>query len=114
MKNSLCCAFHPVVRTWLLIVALLGEAAPLAAQETEPLTLSGVVKQVLTTHPLTQASLERVNVAVGLARQARAYPNPSFTFTNNDFTFERTYAFSQPLEWPFKRDYRIGVAESEK
>jgi len=49
-----------------------------------------------------------------MTRQARAYTNPTFTFTNSEFIFERTYSLTQPLEWPFKRTYRIGVAEAEE
>src|SRR6476620_8882174 len=73
---------------WLIAMPLLWLASRSLAQETESLTLPGVVQRVLATHPLTQAAQARVQTAVGLARQARAYVNPSFTFTNNDFTFE--------------------------
>ncbi|MBI3303379.1 MAG: TolC family protein [Deltaproteobacteria bacterium] len=78
------------------------------------MTLQEVVRQVLSVHPLTQAARARVQAALGMARQARAYSNPAFTFTNNDFSFERTYGLTQSLEWPFKRTYRIGVAEAEE
>ena len=64
------------------------------------MTLQEVVKQVLTVHPLTQAAQARVETALEMARQARAYPNPAFTFTHNDFTHERTYGLSQMFEWP--------------
>src|SRR5262249_25039143 len=112
MKNTSRRVLRPVAVFWLIAAPWLWQAPQALAQETESLTLTGVVQRVLAAHPLTQAAQARVQTAVGQARQARAYANPSFTFTNNDFTFERTYAFSQPLEWPFKRDYRIGVAES--
>src|SRR5262249_22308350 len=84
------------------------------AQEDQSFTLPEIVKQVLAVHPLTQAAQARVTAALGMVRQARAYPNPAFTFTNNDFTFERTYSLTQPFEWPFKRTYRIGVAQAEE
>ena len=73
-----------------------------------------MVRQVLAAHPLTQAARARVQAALGMTRQARAYTNPTFTFTNSEFIFERTYSLTQPLEWPFKRTYRIGVAEAEE
>jgi len=86
----------------------------LLAQEEGALTLQQVVSQVLAVHPLTQAARARVQAALGMVRQARAYANPAFTFTNNEATEERTYGLTQSLEWPFKRTYRIGVAEAEE
>src|SRR6266704_820959 len=85
----------------------------LLAQEEGALTLQQVVSQVLAVHPLTQAARARVQAALGMVRQARAYANPAFTFTNNEATEERTYGLTQSLEWPFKRTYRIGVAEAD-
>lgn len=38
----------------------------------------------------------------------------AFTFTNNAFTIERSYGFTQSLEWLFKRTYRISVAQAEE
>jgi len=86
----------------------------LLAQEERALTLQEVVSQVLAVHPLTQAAHARVKAALAMVHQARAYANPSFTFTNNEATEERSYGFIQPIEWPFKRTYRIGVAEAEE
>lgn len=88
--------------------------SPILAQEVRTLTLQEAVRQVLAVHPLTQVAQARVKAALGTVRQAQAYPNPSFAFTNNDFTFERTYGFTQSFEWPLKRTYRIGVAEAEE
>jgi len=70
--------------------------------------------QVLAVHPLTQAAQARVEAALGMARQARAYPNPSFAFANNNFALERTYGLTQSVEWPFRRTYRIGVAQADE
>ena len=98
----------------LIVLPGLWLPSPLPAQEEDALTLQSVVSQVLAAHPLTQAAQARVQAALGMVRQARAYPNPAFTFTNNDFTFERTYGLTQSLEWPFKRNYRVGVAEAEE
>ena len=98
----------------LLLLFSLSFPCSLPAQEAETLTLSGIVRQVLTAHPRTQAAQARVQAALGMARQARAYPNPAFTFTNNDFALERSYGLTQSLEWPFKRNYRVGVAEAEE
>jgi len=71
------------------------------------------VQQVLTEHPLSQAAQARIQVALGLTRQAGAYPNPEFTFTNNSFVYERTAGLKQVLEWPFKRIYRIDAATAD-
>lgn len=100
----------------LVVIALLliWRSPLLCAQEDQSLTLPEVVRQVLAVHPLNQAAQARVAAALGMARQARAYPNPAFIFTNNDFTFERTYGLTQPLEWPFKRNYRVGIAEADE
>jgi outer membrane protein, heavy metal efflux system len=98
----------------VIALLLIGRSPLLYAQEDQSFTLPEVVKQVLAVHPLTQAAQARVTAALGMVRQARAYPNPAFTFTNNDFTFERTYSLTQPFEWPFKRTYRIGVAQADE
>lgn len=92
----------------------LSTSLALRAQEEEVLNLPGVVRQVLAVHPLTQAAQARVEAMLAMVRQTRAYANPTFTFTYNDFTRERTYSLSQSLEWPFKRSYRIGVAKAEE
>jgi len=97
-----------------ILFFFLSAALPLCAQEEEVLTLSEVVRQVLAVHPLTQAAQARVEAMLETVRQTRAYPNPIFTFTHSDFSRERTYSLSQPLEWPFKRTYRIGVAKVEE
>ena len=98
----------------LLLFFSLSLPLSLLAQEEGTLTLQQVVSQVLAVHPLTQAAQARVQAALGMVRQARAYANPAFTFTNNEATEERTYGLTQSLEWPFKRTYRIGVAEAEE
>jgi cobalt-zinc-cadmium efflux system outer membrane protein len=84
------------------------------AQENESLTLSLVVQRVLAAHPLTQAAQARVQTAFGLTRQAGAYANPRFSFEDNDPSREFTYGLTQPLEWPFKRTYRIGIAKADE
>src|SRR5439155_653196 len=98
----------------LLLFFSLSSPLSLLAQEEGTLTLQQVVSQVLAVHPLTQAAQARVQAALGMVRQARAYANPAFTFTNNEATDERAYGLTQSLEWPFKRSYRIGVAEAEE
>src|SRR5438094_5768702 len=87
---------------------------PLCAQEDKSFTLSEVVSQVLAVHPLTEAARARVQAALGLVRQAQAYPNPTFAFANNNFALERTYGLTQSFEWPFKRTYRVGVAQADE
>ena len=101
-------------RFGLTVVVLLWQSPLLSAQESQTLTLQEVERQVLAVHPLTQAAQARVKAALGMARQARAYSNPSFAFANNDFALERTYGLTQSFEWPFKRTYRIGVAQAEE
>ena len=98
------------------VVALLlaWRPPPLCAQEDKGFTLPEVVSQVLAVHPLTQAARARVQGALGLVRQAQAYPNPTFAFANNNFALERTYGLTQPFEWPFKRAYRVGVAQADE
>lgn len=86
----------------------------LYAEADESFTLPEVVKQVLAAHPLTQAAQARVQTALGLVRQAGAYANPTFTFEDNDPSREHTYGLNQTLEWPFKRTYRLGVAEADE
>jgi len=98
----------------LAVILLLWEGSLLSAQETESLTLTGVVKQVLVAHPLTQASQARIQTASGMTRQAGAYANPTFAFELNDPSRERTYGLKQPLEWPFKRTYRIDIAKADE
>src|SRR5437660_8660687 len=103
------------LQRWVLAsTLLLIFPLSLSAQEEGPLTLHGVVRRILAVHPLTQAAQARVEAALGMVRQARAYANPSFNFTHSDFILERTYSLTQPLEWPFKRTYRIGVAKAEE
>lgn len=80
----------------------------------EPLSLHNVVQRVLATHPSTQAAQARVLTALGLTRQAGAYANPRFSFEDNDPPHEYTYGLTQPLEWPFKRTYRIGIAKADE
>lgn len=84
------------------------------AEGEEPLTLSRTVQQVLAVHPLTQAAEARVQETLGLVRQAGAYANPTFAFEHNDPSREQTYSLKQPLEWPFKRAYRIGMAQADE
>jgi len=95
-------------------VSLLFSSSSYAVEGGEPLTLSQTVQRVLTVHPLTRAAEARVQETLGLVRQAGAYANPTFTFEHNDPTQERTYILRQPLEWPFKRTYRIGVAAADE
>src|SRR5262245_32311088 len=85
-----------------------------AQEEGQSLTLPEVVQHVLLVHPSTQAAEARVQTALGLTRQSGAYPNPTFTFEDNDPSREQTYTLSQPLEWPFKRNYRIGAATADE
>ncbi len=113
MRSSPCRFYRPCLPA-VVALLLLWRVPLLCAQEDGSFTLPEVVRQVLAAHPLTQAAQARVSAALGMVRQARAYPNPAFTFTNNDFTFERTYGLTQSLEWPFKRNYRVGVAEAEE
>ncbi len=91
-----------------------GTVPSASAQEREPLTLTDIVQRVLAAHPLTQAAQARVQAASGLTRQARAYANPTFSYEDNDPSRELTYGLRQPLEWPFKRGYRIGVAQADE
>lgn len=97
---------------------LLWLALPIPAQAgeavREPLSLHNVVQRVLATHPFTQAAQARVLTALGLTRQAGAYANPRFSFEDNDPSHEYTYGLTQPLEWPFKRTYRIGIAKADE
>ncbi|MBI3799043.1 MAG: TolC family protein [Deltaproteobacteria bacterium] len=101
-------------RFCLTVVVLLGQSALLSAQELPALTLQEAEGQVLAVHPLTQVAQARVKAALGLMRQARAYPNPSFAFANNNFALERTFGLTQSIEWPFRRGYRIGVARTDE
>jgi cobalt-zinc-cadmium efflux system outer membrane protein len=84
------------------------------AQETETLSLQSVVQHVLSVHPLTQAAQARVQATFGLTRQAGAYANPTFSYEDNDPSREHTYGLKQPLEWPFKRTYRIDIAKADE
>jgi cobalt-zinc-cadmium efflux system outer membrane protein len=86
----------------------------LTAQETETLSLQSVVQRVLAAHPLTQAAEARVQETLGLVRQAGAYANPTFAFEDSDPSREHTYTLKQPLEWPFKRAYRVGMAQADE
>lgn len=97
-----------------LLAALFLPEVLWAQEERRPLTLPEVVQHVLLAHPLTQAAAARVQTALGLLRQAGAYPNPTFTFEDNDPSREHTYTLRQPLEWPFKRSYRISVAAADE
>ncbi|MBI3249886.1 MAG: TolC family protein [Deltaproteobacteria bacterium] len=97
---------------WLLFVPTLAWTQQ--DQIDTVLTLPLVVQRVLATHPLTQAAQARVQMALGLTRQAGAYANPKFSFENNDPSREFTYGLAQPLEWPFKRTYRIGIAKANE
>jgi outer membrane protein, heavy metal efflux system len=101
-------------RLYFTMVVLLWRSSVLSAQELPPLTLQEVEGQVLAVHPLTQAAQARVEAALGMARQARAYPNPTFAFANNNFALERTFGLTQSIEWPFRRGYRIGAAQADE
>src|SRR5581483_7277163 len=94
----------------VVVVLLCLWPALLLAGGQASLSLPAVVQQVLTQHPLPQAAEAHVEASRGLTRQAGAYPNPTFAFEDNDPSRELTYLLKQPLEWPFKRTYRIGVA----
>src|SRR2546425_12386243 len=85
---------RPLPFAFLLVVSL-SLPFSLPAQEESALTLQQVVSQVLAVHSLTQAAQARVQAALGMVRQARAYANPSFIFTNNEVTLERTYGLTQ-------------------
>jgi cobalt-zinc-cadmium efflux system outer membrane protein len=98
----------------LLICVSLCRPIPFPAWAEETFSLSAVVKQVLAVHPLTQAAQARVQTALGLTRQSKAYPNPTFSYEDNDPSREQTYGLKQPLEWPFKRAYRIDIAKADE
>ena len=110
MKTSRYQYWRFVVAIDVAIVLLCLWPAVLLAEGQASLSLPAVVQQVLTQHPLPQAAEAHVEASRGLTRQAGAYPNPTFAFEHNDPSREQTYLFKQPLEWPFKRTYRIGVA----
>ncbi len=97
---------------WLLLTPV--AAWTQQAQKEAVLSLPLVVQRVLATHPLTQAAQARVETALGLTRQAGTYANPRFSFENNDPSREFTYGLTQPLEWPFKRTYRLGIATANE
>lgn len=99
---------------WFFLAWPIFFPCPLWAQDDTPRTLQAVIQQVLTVHPLNQAAASRVQAASGVMRQAGAYANPTFTFELNDPSREYTYLLRQPLEWPFKRGYRIGVATADE
>src|SRR5262245_34885359 len=98
----------------LVLVRMLYGPSLLRAQAEETLTLPMAVQRVLAVHPLTQAAQARVQTALGMARQAKAYANPAFSFEDNDPSREYTYGLKQPLEWPFKRTYRIDIAKADE
>lgn len=97
---------------WLLLTPVVAWTQQ--EQKEAVLSLPVVVQQVLATHPLTQAAQARVETALGLTRQAGTYANPRFSFENNDPSREFTYGLTQPLEWPFKRTYRLGIAAANE
>jgi cobalt-zinc-cadmium efflux system outer membrane protein len=104
----------PVLVSIGLFLSSSASLAPISAQEVEALTLNDVMTRVLAAHPLTQAAQARVQAASGLTRQAGAYANPTFSFEDSDPSREHTYGLKQPLEWPFKRTYRIGIAQADE
>jgi outer membrane protein, heavy metal efflux system len=106
--------YYPSILLCLVVFFLLWSLSPILAQERESLSLQNVVQRVLATHPLIQATQARIQTAAGLTRQAGAYANPRFSFEDNDPSREYTYGLTQPLEWPFKRTYRIGIAKADE
>src|SRR4051812_40481348 len=98
----------------VLIVLL---AVPCGAQT--PLTLQDAVDRALQSRASLKGEAERIGAAEGAAQQAGAFPNPEFTFQNENLRPGQDYAndvdtlayFVQPLDILGKREHRVAAAK---
>lgn len=107
---------HPRAAASLLLLL----AAPLAAQSTEPLTLSRALELAEQHSPALRSAAAVAAGAEAGIRTARAYPNPEFnTYFGRQYVRQlgavpglmEHYSAAQPVEWPNTRRTRIRAAE---
>jgi cobalt-zinc-cadmium efflux system outer membrane protein len=92
-------------------------AVPCGAQT--PLTLQDAVDRALQSRASLKGEAERIGAAEGAAQQAGAFPNPEFTFQNENLRHGQDYAndvdtlayFVQPLDILGKREHRVEAAK---
>jgi outer membrane protein, heavy metal efflux system len=84
---------------WLLLSGLL--TVPALAADLPVLSLTEALERALSRHALIAAAESRLRSAEGLVVQARAHPNPAFTFQMENWRFEGAPAFqpAQDVDW---------------
>jgi len=101
---------------WFVLPLL---AMPAVSRAQTPLTLQDAVETALRSRALLKAEAERVNVAEGRKRQAGAWPNPEFEFSNENLRPGQNYSrdvdtlayVTWPLDVLGKRQQRVAAAE---
>jgi outer membrane protein, heavy metal efflux system len=105
----------------LLLAAMPGAPVPLTAQTTVParLTLVDAVGLARTRHPVLAAASARRRMAVSLARQESAFPNPVLTWRGENFgsplARDAFTTIAQPLDLTGRRlALRAGVRDVDR
>lgn len=106
-----------ISRYILALIFFASLAQPLQAQETERrLTFTEAARLLVDNNLSLQISKSQTQEQAALARQAAAYPNPSFSLTHEplsrdgDSSSETYFNLIQPIEWPGLRSARIDAA----
>jgi cobalt-zinc-cadmium efflux system outer membrane protein len=104
------------VRTVLLFLLLLGPAVCLAQPEAPPFTVDDAVRLAVTNNPRLSAAQGNVTAAEAGVRSARAWANPSLTFTPavTSGGSDEEVLLQQPLELNGTRSARTNVATAQR
>jgi len=101
----------------LLLVSLTCMPAGATAQEVRRVSMGEALQLFAANNLEIRLARSRRAEAAGVARQSRAYPNPTSSFTREFLSrdgddYSETYLnFSQPIELPFERSARVAVAD---
>lgn len=103
------------LRVWIAALVAFG---PHVRGAEATLSLQDAINQALASRVSLKAESDRISVAQGLLRQARAIPNPEFQFQNENLRPGQTYTrdvdtlamINQPLDVLGKRSARIEAA----